>query len=226
MNPYEMTFIVRPDLDEEQTRVAIESVTGRITSQGGEVIATYPWNPPRRRLAYPIKDFGDGYYMTTVFRFSPEGLKEFERGLRLNTAVLRFLILQATDLNITQGQQRAQQAAARAAAPPAPAGAPPPAPQVGAPQAGAPQPAAPTAPPPETSPDAPQAGAPEPAAPTAPSPVTESTAPEQAAPVIEEIAPSPAREQATPVVEEISSSPEPTPEPEPVATAPAAEGQE
>lgn len=217
MNPYEMTFIVRPDLDEEQTRVAIESVTGRITSQGGEVIATYPWNPPRRRLAYPIKDFGDGYYMTTVFRFSPEGLKEFERGLRLNTAVLRFLILQATDLNITQGQQRAQQAAARAAAPPAPAGAP---------QAGAPQPAAPTAPPPETSPDAPQAGAPEPAAPTAPSPVTESTAPEQAAPVIEEIAPSPAREQATPVVEEISSSPEPTPEPEPVATAPAAEGQE
>lgn len=217
MNPYEMTFIVRPDLDEEQTRVAIESVTGRITSQGGEVIATYPWNPPRRRLAYPIKDFGDGYYMTTVFRFSPEGLKEFERGLRLNTAVLRFLILQATDLNITQGQQRAQQAAARAAAPPAPAGAP---------QAGAPQPAAPTAPPSETSPDAPQAGAPEPAAPTAPSPVTESTAPEQAAPVIEEIAPSPAREQATPVVEEISSSPEPTPEPEPVATAPAAEGQE
>ena len=217
MNPYEMTFIVRPDLDEEQTRVAIESVTGRITSQGGEVIATYPWNPPRRRLAYPIKDFGDGYYMTTVFRFSPEGLKEFERGLRLNTAVLRFLILQATDLNITQGQQRAQPAAARAAAPPAPAGAP---------QAGAPQPAAPTAPPSETSPDAPQAGAPEPEAPNAPSPVTESTAPEQAAPVIEEIAPSPAREQATPVVEEISSSPEPTPEPEPVATAPAAEGQE
>jgi small subunit ribosomal protein S6 len=119
-----MTFIVRPDLDEEQTRAAVDSVTGRITAQGGELIATYTWNPPRRRLAYPIKDFGDGFYVTTVFRFPADSLKEFERGLRLNTGVLRFLIVQATDLNISQGQQRAQQAAARAAAPPAQPGAP------------------------------------------------------------------------------------------------------
>jgi len=125
LEPYEMTYIVRPDLDEEQIRAVIDGMNTRI-GQTGEVIATYPWNPPRRRMAYPIHDFGDGYYVTTTFRYAPEELREFERGLRLNNNVLRFLIVQATQANIQQSQQRAQQHAARLAGVPqgAPAGQP------------------------------------------------------------------------------------------------------
>jgi small subunit ribosomal protein S6 len=115
LESYEITFIVRPDLDEDQIRGVVDGVTSRINSSNGEVIATFPWNPARRRLAYPINDFGDGFYVTTTFRFPPDGITELERALRLNENLLRFLVVQATELSIQQSQQRSQQAAAAAA---------------------------------------------------------------------------------------------------------------
>jgi small subunit ribosomal protein S6 len=113
-----MTFIIRPDRDEDGTRAVAESVTGRISAAGGEIVAAIPWNPPRRRMAYPIKDFGDGFYVTTVFRIEPSALGPIETALKLNDNILRFLIVQATDLNIKQALQRVQQQQAAAAAPP------------------------------------------------------------------------------------------------------------
>lgn len=172
MNPYEMTFIVRPDLDEEQTRAAVDQVKGRIQSAGGEIIATYPWNPARRRMAYPIRDFGDGFYVTTTFRFPTEALKEFERTLRLNTGILRFLIVQATDMNIQQSQQRMQQANA-----PRPVPAPEPVAAAAEPEQAAPAVAAPVRAEPSVAPEAP-APTPEPAEPAPePEPVASAAVP-------------------------------------------------
>jgi small subunit ribosomal protein S6 len=139
LESYEITYIVRPDLDEEQIRAVVDGVNGRIAGNGGELIATVPWNPARRRLAYPIRDFADGFYVTTTFRFPPEGIKELERALRLNENLLRFLVVQATDLAIQQSRQRAQQAAARAAAAVEQQNAPPPAPQATVPSAPQPE---------------------------------------------------------------------------------------
>lgn len=110
MNTYEMTYIVRPDRDEDGTRAVVDGVAARLASNGGEVLATVPWNPPRRRMAYPIKDFGDGFYVTTVFRFDPQTLVPFENWLKLNDNVLRYLIVTATENNVQQAQQRMQQA--------------------------------------------------------------------------------------------------------------------
>lgn len=115
MNAYEMTFIIRPDLDEDGSREVVETVTGRVGSAGGEVLATVPWNPPRRRMAYSIRDFGDGFYVTTVFRLDPQALRPIENALKLNDRILRFLIVQATERNIREAQQRVQQAATRPA---------------------------------------------------------------------------------------------------------------
>lgn len=188
MEPYEITYIVRPDLDEERIRGVVDALNGRL-GEGGELIATYPWNPPRRRMAFPIRDFGDGYYVTTTFNYPPQELRELERGLRLNGNILRFLIVQATPANVQQSQQRAQQHQARLAGL-----------QQGAPQPGAPQPvgvapqgapapqpvgAAAAAPRPEPAP-APQAPAqqapteqpPSPDAPAAPAPEPASAATE------------------------------------------------
>lgn len=120
MNPYEITLIVRPDLDEEQTRATAEQVTTRLQNAGGEIIAAYAWSPARRRMAYPIRDFGDGFYFTATFKLPSPQLREFENALKLNDRILRFLIVQATDLNIRQSQQRMQQQVAAAAGPPPP----------------------------------------------------------------------------------------------------------
>lgn len=132
MNPYEMTFIVRPDKDEDETRAAVQTITARIETIGGEVLATAPWNPPRRRMAYPIREFGDGYYVTTVFRMNAEGVRTLETALKLNENVLRYLMVRATDAAVEQVQQRAQQAYL-AASQPQPATAPLPGTDVPAP---------------------------------------------------------------------------------------------
>lgn len=127
MNPYEITYIVRPDLDEDETRAAVEAVTERLRQANAEIIAVLPWNPPRRRMAYTIRDFGDGFYITTVFRVEPQALAGLENFLKLNDRILRYLLVQATDLNIRQAEQRLQQQQQAAAAPrpqPAMAGSP------------------------------------------------------------------------------------------------------
>ncbi|MGH2443212.1 MAG: 30S ribosomal protein S6 [Chloroflexota bacterium] len=117
MKAYEMTFIIRPDLDEDDTRGVMDQVASRVQTAGGEILAVVPWNPPRRRMAYPIQDFGDGFYVTTVFRIEPPGLPPIETALKLNERVLRYLLIQATETNIQQAQQRVQQQQAAAAAP-------------------------------------------------------------------------------------------------------------
>jgi small subunit ribosomal protein S6 len=50
-----------------------------------------PWG--RRRLAYPIGAFRDGFYIVTRFKMPPEESDTLERNLRLNESVLRHLVV-------------------------------------------------------------------------------------------------------------------------------------
>lgn len=115
MDPYEITFIVRPDIDDEATRGAVDIVRRRIETAGGEILAAYPWGPGRRRLAYPINDFGDGYYYTIDFNFNPQAVRDFERALQLDDNILRSLVVTASELMVKNSQQRIQQQAQQAA---------------------------------------------------------------------------------------------------------------
>lgn len=128
MNAYEITFIVRPDLADEAIDAMVGTVQNRVTSSGGEILATAPFSPARRRMSYPIRDFGDGVYITIWFNLDPEAVRPMERALRLNESLLRFLVVQASELSVKNGQQREAQRAAALAnppQPPAPAAAPP-----------------------------------------------------------------------------------------------------
>ncbi|GAC1628314.1 MAG: hypothetical protein NVS4B2_09290 [Chloroflexota bacterium] len=118
MNTYEITFIVRPDLDDDSIDATVERVMARVATGDGEVIATLPWNPARRRMAYPIRDYGDGVYITVHFRADAQSIREMENALKLDDRLLRFLIVQASELSVKQAQQRVQQRIAAAAAPP------------------------------------------------------------------------------------------------------------
>lgn len=75
----------------------LERITGYITGGGGEVaelVTTSPWG--RRRLAYPIRDYRDGFYALYTFSTEPERIDELERDLRLNNQVLRSLVTSYT----------------------------------------------------------------------------------------------------------------------------------
>ena len=90
LREYELMYVVRPDLDEDGLRGAVESVQGLVEGQGGEVITTTPWG--KRRLAYEIAGLRDGHYVIVEFRGDGARLRDLERALRINDHVIRHMI--------------------------------------------------------------------------------------------------------------------------------------
>ncbi|MGI8856775.1 MAG: 30S ribosomal protein S6 [Thermomicrobiales bacterium] len=93
MRKYEMMAVLAPDIAEEAMLGELERISGYITTGGGEVtelVTTSPWG--RRRLAYPIRDYRDGFYALYNFSTEPEQIDELERELRLNNQVIRSLV--------------------------------------------------------------------------------------------------------------------------------------
>ncbi len=95
MRTYELTFIVRPDVSENDLTDTVEQVQKWVTDLGNEVQRVDHWG--RRRLAYPINDHREGYYVLLELSMSPETINEIERNLKLNDAIIRYLLVRAND---------------------------------------------------------------------------------------------------------------------------------
>ncbi len=93
---YELMYIVRPDLDEDQVRTAMDEVTSMVAGNGGEVLKSSLWG--RRRLAYLVGGFHDGYYVVADTRLPGERLGEIERQLKLSETVIRHMLTIARPL--------------------------------------------------------------------------------------------------------------------------------
>jgi small subunit ribosomal protein S6 len=91
MRDYELMVVFTPELDEEGVTAATERVRTLVTSRGGEVVDLQAWG--RRRLAYLIDKFRDGFYTVAKLKLSPEAAEPLERGLRLSDTVIRHLLV-------------------------------------------------------------------------------------------------------------------------------------
>ena len=87
-----------PELADEDLTAQLDRASGYITSVGGtikEVLTDSPWG--RRRLAYPIRfnsqDFRDGFYAVYHFDLEPSAMVDIERELKLDTRVMRYLVV-------------------------------------------------------------------------------------------------------------------------------------
>ena len=93
MKEYEAVYIFDSQLTDEQIGGHVERFQELLTgADGAEVMAVDHWG--RRQLAYPIAKRPNGYYVVTQFRTSPEALPEYERALKLEEGLLRYLIVQ------------------------------------------------------------------------------------------------------------------------------------
>lgn len=91
MRNYETIFVLRPDMDEEQIKAAIEKFSGIITSNGGEVTKVEEWG--KRRLAYEVQKLREGYYVLCYFNADPELPKELERNYKIADEVIRYIVV-------------------------------------------------------------------------------------------------------------------------------------
>jgi small subunit ribosomal protein S6 len=86
---YEILFIVRPDFDEAVLDKLIEGFQKNVTDGGGEVKATEKMG--RRRLAYTVRKFNDGFYVLLVVAAQGSLITEIERRLRVSEQVIKFI---------------------------------------------------------------------------------------------------------------------------------------
>ncbi|NJD17924.1 MAG: 30S ribosomal protein S6 [Gemmatimonadetes bacterium] len=91
MRLYEVVYILDPALDEGAVTAKLEKFHALAIANGGEVTAVDHWG--NRQLAYPIKRHQSGYYVVAQFSAAAEALPEFERLLRLDEEVLRYLLV-------------------------------------------------------------------------------------------------------------------------------------
>ncbi|HKJ01068.1 MAG TPA: 30S ribosomal protein S6 [Longimicrobiales bacterium] len=91
MRLYEVVYILDPALDEGAVTAKLEKFHGLATASGGEVSAVDHWG--NRQLAYPLARQKAGYYVVAQFTAAAEALPEFERLLRLDDEVLRYLLV-------------------------------------------------------------------------------------------------------------------------------------
>jgi small subunit ribosomal protein S6 len=91
LRPYEVVYIFDSALEDEAIARKLDQVHALIAADGAEPPVLNHWG--RRTLAYPIKKRTTGYYVVATFDTEPRLLPEFERALRLDEEVLRFLVV-------------------------------------------------------------------------------------------------------------------------------------
>jgi small subunit ribosomal protein S6 len=88
---YEAVYIFDAVLDETTVNQKLEQYHALVTGKEGEVTAVDHWG--NRQLAYPVKKNKSGYYVVAQFKGDPTSLPEFERALKLDESVLRYLVV-------------------------------------------------------------------------------------------------------------------------------------
>ena len=91
MRLYEIVYIFDATLDEDLVNKKLEKFHLLLLVKSGEVDAVDHWG--LRQMAYPVNKQSTGYYVVAQIRAEIDGLPEFERVLRLDPELLRYLIV-------------------------------------------------------------------------------------------------------------------------------------
>lgn len=89
--PYEVVYIFESSLEDETINQKLAQFHALLQTEGAAPPSLNHWG--RRTLAYPIRKRTTGYYVVANLETEPALLPEFERALRLDEAVLRFLVV-------------------------------------------------------------------------------------------------------------------------------------
>ena len=90
VNSYETLFVIDADLTEEETKALVEKFQTLI-ADNGEITEVNEWG--KRKLAYPINDKTEGYYVLINFKSESTLPLELERIFGITEGILRSIVI-------------------------------------------------------------------------------------------------------------------------------------
>ncbi len=87
MKKYELLATIKPNLDNDEADKVIAKIEESVSSLGGSVVDTDKMG--RKKLAYDVKGFRDGFIAVLKINLEPDKVVEFKRQLKLNENVIR-----------------------------------------------------------------------------------------------------------------------------------------
>ncbi len=88
---YELTYLISPELSQEELKSSQEKIISLIQNEGG--IFNEANSPIKKNLFYPIKKKQSAFLVSLAFQLAPEKLDALEKQLRAEEKILRYLII-------------------------------------------------------------------------------------------------------------------------------------
>ena len=95
MNTYEALIIFKPILDIDTSDNALRTVENTVAGLKGKILKKDKQG--RKRLAYEIGKFKDGFVTALVLSLEPDSINAFKRACTINEDILRFMLLRRDD---------------------------------------------------------------------------------------------------------------------------------
>jgi small subunit ribosomal protein S6 len=112
---YEVMFILRPDVAEEDADKLITGFSNSVTNGGGVVKSVEKMG--RRKLAYLVRKFADGNYVLMTIEASGPVVLELERRLRVTEQVIKFITVRMDEEEKRLAKVKAKRGVRRSAEP-------------------------------------------------------------------------------------------------------------
>ena len=90
VNSYETLFVIDPDLTEEETKALVEKFQ-KLIADNGEISEVNEWG--KRKLAYPINDKTEGYYVLINFKSESTLPLELDRVFGITEGIYRSIVI-------------------------------------------------------------------------------------------------------------------------------------
>ena len=91
MNKYEIMFVLKPDLSEEDRKNLFNQINDVVIKHNGAVASANIWSE-KRKLFFPLKKYREAIYYLMNFTIMPQAIKDLNQAYKLNENILRFLI--------------------------------------------------------------------------------------------------------------------------------------
>ena len=95
MRKYEIMYIIRPDIEEEAKTALVERFNKVLTDNGAEIAKVD--EKGKKRLAYEINDYRDGYYVLINFSSDDQAINEFDRLAKFSDDIVRHMAIREDD---------------------------------------------------------------------------------------------------------------------------------